>query len=157
MTAGTPLLCCTDLSDTSRPALREAVRLADALQAPLIVLHVCPPPFPDPAYLSLALGDADLLEQAGEQARRTAQATLDAQVGDVRHALGLDRVPIRGRVRQGLVASTIVQEAELEDAELIVVGTHARAGLPRLLLGSVAERVVRTATRPVLTVSPACR
>ena len=151
------LLCCTDLSHRSRPALQEALRLAEALRAAVTVLHVCPPPYPDPGYLSLAVEDADLLDLAGTRMRRAAQSTLEALVRETGESLGLARVPIRTMVREGMVAKTIVEEAELEDAELIVMGTHASSGLPHLLLGSVAERVMRTAARPVLTVPPGLR
>lgn len=152
-----PILCCTDLSEASRPALEEALRVARALQAPLAVLHVCPPRYPDPGYLSLAVEDADLLELAGERVRRAAQASLDTLVSGTKETLGLGQVETRTLVREGLPAKIIVEEAEIEDAEVIVVGTHARPGLLHLLLGSVAERVMRTAARPVLTVTPALR
>lgn len=149
-----PILCCTDLSETSRPALEQALRMARALRAPLSVLHVCPPRYPDPGYLSLAVEDADLLDLAGEQVRRAAQTSLDTLVTVTKETLRLNDVPTRTLVREGLPARIIVEEAEMEEADMIVVGTHARSGLSYLLLGSVAERVMRTATRPVLTVTP---
>jgi nucleotide-binding universal stress UspA family protein len=157
VTAARPLLCCTDLSETSRPALEEALRLARALRVPLSVLHVCPPRYPDAGYLGLTVGDADLLDLAGDRVRRAAESSLGALVSETKEALQLGPVPVRTLVREGLPAKVIVEEAEIEEAELIVVGTHARSGLPALLLGSVAERVMRTATRPVLTVTPALR
>jgi nucleotide-binding universal stress UspA family protein len=151
------VLCCSDLSENSRPAAQEALRLGDAFHAAVAFLHVCPPPYPDPGYLSLAVEDVDLLDLAGSRLRRAAQVTLEAFVREMQDSLGLARVPTRTVVREGLVAKTIVQEAELQDAELIVMGTHARSGLPHLILGSVAERVMRTAARPVLTVPPGLR
>jgi nucleotide-binding universal stress UspA family protein len=151
------LLCCTDLSENSRPALQEALRLGHDLGTSVTVLHVCPPPFPDPSYLSLALEDADLLDLAGIRVRRSAQAALEGLLREAGQWLDPGHVPVRTVVRQGLAAKTIVEEAELEDTELIVMGTHGRSGLPHLLLGSVAERVMRTASRPVLTVPPGLR
>ena len=152
-----PILCCTDLGEASRPALIEALRLAQALKAPLQVLHVCAPPYPDPGYFTLAVEDADLVALAGQRVRRSAEACLAALLRETKEALGLDRVLARPLVQEGMPARTIVQEAEREGAELIVVGTHARTGLPHLLLGSVAERVLRTAPCPVLTVPPTHR
>ena len=150
------VLCCSDLSEASRPALQEALRLGHALHTAVTVLHVCPPRYPDPAYLSLAVEDVDLLDLAGVRVRRVAEAALEALLRETR-GRNAAPVPTRIVVREGLVAKTIVEEAELEDAELIVMGTHARTGLPHLLLGSVAERVMRTAARPVLTVPPGLR
>jgi len=51
-------------------------------------------------------------------------------------------------------SETIEEYAAAHDADLVVVGTHGRTGVERVLLGSVAERVLRTATRPVLVVGP---
>ncbi len=63
-----------------------------------------------------------------------------------RHA----HVPVRAVVRVGDPASEIVEWADEEGCDLVVVGTHGRSGIPRLILGSVAERVVRQAHVPVL-------
>jgi len=75
------------------------------------------------------------LRKIGEQARRVA--------GDLAHT---------ERVAFGPTAVTVVDQARLEGVDLLVVGTHGRTGLRHLLLGSVAERIVRTATVPVLVV-----
>jgi nucleotide-binding universal stress UspA family protein len=61
-------------------------------------------------------------------------------------------VPVTARVLEGPPAAAIVRAARRERAGLIVLGTHGRTGLTRILIGSVAERVVRTARCPVLTV-----
>jgi len=57
-------------------------------------------------------------------------------------------------VREGYPATAIVEEAENEDVDLVVIGTHGLSGLKHLLLGSIAERVVQKAPCPVLTVKP---
>ena len=137
-------------------SIQEALRLGHALHTAVTVLHVCAPRYPDPAYVSLAVEDVDLLDLAGIRVRRAAEAALEALLRETRGKDG-GAVPTRIVVREGLVAKTIVEEAELEEAELIVMGTHARTGLPHLLLGSVTERVMRTAARPVLTVRPGRR
>jgi nucleotide-binding universal stress UspA family protein len=64
-----------------------------------------------------------------------------------------DRIRVRGAIGEGPAAATIVQAARRHRAGLVVVGTHGRSGVRRLLLGSVAERVVRTSPCPVLTVN----
>jgi nucleotide-binding universal stress UspA family protein len=61
-------------------------------------------------------------------------------------------IPARGVLKQGPTWQMIIDTAKEVDAGMIVIGTHGRHGLPRALLGSVAEKVVRTAHTPVLTV-----
>lgn len=89
---------------------------------------------------------------------------LNAVVGDIisgaeksmddfveKHFAGLKVTP---KVVSGYPADEILAMSAAEDCDLIVIGTHGRKGLDRLLFGSVAEKVVKSATRPVLTVRP---
>jgi nucleotide-binding universal stress UspA family protein len=62
------------------------------------------------------------------------------------------KVPVEAILREGVPWEEITKVADEVDADIIVIGTHGRKGLARALLGSVAENVVRTATRPVLTI-----
>ena len=87
-------------------------------------------------------------EGVGEQIRAEGEAALEA----VREAAEGAGVDVETRLLHGSPAPEIVAEAEEADCDLIVMGTHGRGGIDRLLLGSVAERVVRTATVPVLTI-----
>ncbi|MFB6162871.1 MAG: universal stress protein [Halococcoides sp.] len=82
---------------------------------------------------------AEMLREDGE---RALDAVAD-RVGDV---------PLERDLREGAPSRAIVEHAEESDADAIVMGTHGRGGLDRLLLGSVAERVVRTAPVPVIVV-----
>jgi nucleotide-binding universal stress UspA family protein len=68
--------------------------------------------------------------------------------------LSLAKIHWEKDTAEGQAASAIVRQAEQVRADLIVMGTHGRSGLPHMLLGSVAEKVVRTASCPVLTVRP---
>ena len=68
--------------------------------------------------------------------------------------LPLEKVDWEKNTEEGQAASTIVHRAEHLQADMIVIGTHGRSGLPHMLLGSVAEKVVRTASCPVLTIRP---
>ena len=68
--------------------------------------------------------------------------------------LALERVDWEKSTEEGQAATTIAHQAELIQADIIVIGTHGRSGLPHMLLGSVAEKVVRTASCPVLTIRP---
>ena len=140
------ILVATDFSEASDAALTYGRTLARAFGATLHGLHVV-----DPMYLN-ALGaeayvsmTSDLDEQAEESARTRLNALLldsDGSGPATRSAL----------LRSSAPAPAITQYAKDEGIDLIVMGTSGRSGVAHLLLGSVAERVVRTAPCPVLTV-----
>jgi nucleotide-binding universal stress UspA family protein len=137
------LLVATDFSDGADHALDYGIDLARALAVPMLLVHVYAPPViitPDGAAtfpVDLARVHADL--EAG-LARRAALAR-DHGVATVETAIG-NGVPWR----------EILRLAHEGDCDLIVMGTHGRGGLAHLLLGSVAEKVVRRAECAVLTV-----
>lgn len=78
-----------------------------------------------------------------------ADATMNAFVAE-----NLPGLEVTGKVVTGYPAEEILEQAEAEEADLIVMGTHGRKGIDRILFGSVAEKVVKTAKCPVLTVRP---
>lgn len=124
----------TDLSATSRGAFRLACEVAQEHAAELIVLYVVPLPAvlygpPPDSYLDHMLGEL----------RRMRPADPD--------------VHVEYRLTEGDAAKSILKTAEATRCDLIVMGTHGRAGLSRVLTGSVAERVVREAPCPVMTVT----
>jgi nucleotide-binding universal stress UspA family protein len=80
--------------------------------------------------------------------RKWAEASLEARASDLRQR----GVKASWRATTGVPSEEIVEIARQEHAEMIVMGTHGRSGLDRILLGSVAERVIRLAPCPVLTV-----
>ncbi len=136
------ILVPTDFGDSSEAALAYAGDLAKALGAEIVVLHSYEIPtvgFPDGTLVATAELAGRVLEGA--------KAGLDAAVRKSEAG-----VPVQTLVKQGDAWRTIVDCAEEVGAGLIVMGTHGRRGLPRALLGSVAEKVVRTASCPVLTV-----
>ena len=137
------ILVPTDFSDSSDFALAYAVKLARSLGAELVVLHTYELPmigFPDGTLVATAELTSRVLDGA--------RVALDAAVA--KH--GNAGVPLRTLVKEGESWRTIVDAAPEVGAGLIVMGTHGRSGLPRALLGSVAEKVVRMAPCPVLTV-----
>ena len=85
-----------------------------------------------------------------EAARKWGQESLDAWMAHA-HAKGL---AVRIALRTGVPYREIVDLVTDERADLVVIGTHGRGGIDRVLLGSVADRVVRLASCPVLTVRP---
>jgi nucleotide-binding universal stress UspA family protein len=139
------ILCATDLSRASASAWTFARRLAGATGADVVLLYVLAPlPSPTEGLVDPATADR-LVSRAREQAR----ADLEQYAGTAEPGL-----VVTARVVAGPVATAIVTTAEQEGADLVVVGTHGRSGLDRLLLGSVAEQVIHLATRPVVTVRP---
>ena len=142
------ILCATDFSEPAEVAETEALALAGKLRGELIYLHVGTEPM---LYGESAFSMGDV-RQVYDAQRRWTENMLQARVAGA-EATG---VTARWVVRTGTGAAyeQIVAAAEEEKADMLVLGTHGRSGLNRLLLGSVAERVVRLACCPVLTVRP---
>jgi len=137
------LLHPTDFSETAEQAEAQAVALARALGAEVVLLHVA---VETPLYSEGGLG---FETQKIYDAQRTwAEETLEARTAAIR-AQG---VTARWLRRSGVPFEAIVAAATEERADVIVMGTHGRSGLNRLLLGSVADRVIRLAPCPVLAV-----
>lgn len=136
----------TDFSETADQAERQAARLARSLGGELILLHVS---VETPLYGETAFGMPDV-KRIYESQARWAEECLTARVA----ALTKDGVPTRWRRRVGIVHEAICDVAREEAADYIVIGTHGRGGIARFMLGSVADRVIRTAPCPVLTVRP---
>lgn len=138
------ILLATDGSAASEHAAALAVDLARVHGARLTAVYVIDP------YPYLAVGEANPLGfQAYMSAAQAAAATAHAKV----EALARAGAPVKleARVVENVAASTgIVQTAESEKADLIVVGTHGRTGVARLMLGSVASKVVAESPVPVL-------
>ena len=144
------ILVPVDFSECSRLALRRADELAKAFDAKVDVVHVWQAPaFISPEAMVGATPQGQTLAQLAEQ---QAEKSLQSFVAHARNGgVRIDSV----RTLNGEPAHTIVQEAEHGDYDLIAMGTHGRTGLSHMLLGSIAEKVVRRASRPVMTVRAA--
>ena len=148
MPAYRKILVAVDGSDASNKGLREAVRVAKAEGAQLFAVHVVDH-FPAFAGLDSMVGApaVDVLPALREGGNR---------VLDKAQALALKQgVKAKTSLREmlsGAAADPIVREARKVGADLIVLGTHGRRGVRRMVLGSDAEQVVRTASVPVLLV-----
>ena len=137
------ILVPTDFGEPSEAALDTAIEYAKVFGAELVLMHAYEIPiigFPDGAVVATAELTSRLLEGA--------QAGLDRQIQS-RQGSG---VTIRGVIKQGDAYRMVNETAEEVGAGLIALGTHGRKGLSRALIGSVAEKVVRTARVPVLAV-----
>jgi universal stress protein A len=137
------ILCPVDFSAGSEQAIEKARELAGALGAELELLHAYQLPV-------LALPDSSVTVSPTYVVELTSRAQQELD----KHAEALERdgITTTTRVLEGNPAETIVDCAKDSGATMIVMGTHGRSGVRRFLLGSTAERVVRMATVPVLTV-----
>jgi nucleotide-binding universal stress UspA family protein len=146
----TRILVPVDFSAHSDRALRYATTLADRLNATVEVLHVVEDPFVSGAWSPEAVAPniPELLNDLVAAAR--------GKLADLK-AAALDRgvhlkATVLTTVVTGRPADSIADYAQTEKFDLIIMGTHGRTGLSHALLGSVAERVVRNAPCPVMTV-----
>lgn len=136
------ILLPTDGSEGAEQAVDEAIALAEANDATLHVVYV--------VDTSLAAGIPEtetanlqqLLETAGGESIEAVRTRADSR-----------GVSSRREIRYGPVDTAIVEYADEAAVDLIVMGTHGRSGLDRLLLGSVTDRVIRRASQPVLVIS----
>ncbi len=132
------IVYATDFSPLSEVALQYATALARDTGATLLITHV----EEDPLAYGAGEGFVALPEWTSEAIRKRLEAVVPPDAN----------VKYEHRLLLGNPAEMIVQLAEEEKADLVVLGTHGRSGLSRLLMGSVAEAVVREAPCPVLTV-----
>ena len=142
------ILVASDLTEASQPALRTAIELGRRLGATLTALHVIEPAYQANHWFVPHIGaDAEALASLIDRELGAARAKLDGQLKALDAPDSTELHVLIGRPAQ-----TIVDTAKNLGFDLLVVGTHARKGLEHAILGSVAERVVRTSLVPVLTV-----
>jgi nucleotide-binding universal stress UspA family protein len=134
----------TDFSDCSQEAWAVAKRMAAAPGSELVLVHVLTEV---PLYAE-GVFNIENARKVREGARKWVENALEDWVAKAR-AEGLTA---RAVVRSGVAHQEIVSLIRDERADLVVIGTHGRGGINRALLGSVADRVVRLAPCPVLTV-----
>ena len=135
----------TDFSKASLPAFRKALGLAKENKAALPILHVLPSmPMVADAYMAATAYDALLRGQRAQAEKSMARLVKRARAAGVRAT---------GKIVDfGVVSDTVVRFAKRERADMIVMGTHGHGVFAKILLGSVAERVISHASCPVLTV-----
>jgi nucleotide-binding universal stress UspA family protein len=135
------ILCPVDFDENSVRAVKEAGELARLMAAEVCLLHVV---WINPlATEGFVLGD--LQESQIKHARAKLEEIAKRELTATRHEI---------TVELGDPADVILAMEEKSGADLVVMATHGRRGVARLMLGSVAERVVRESTMPVLTVHP---
>ena len=154
------ILCPVDLSEFSLDALRLAVKLAECSDATLDILHVIHNPFDELYMTALTEADPALLDAyaLGPQKRanilRATEEHSEVLLKQFCHDTVKHHSKVRYHIRNGDPFELILDGAEDFVTDLIVLATHGRTGIKRLVIGNVAEKVVRHAPCPVLTVKP---
>ena len=138
------IVCPTDFSPAARKALAEALELALQFKAEVVVVHVVP-------VLPAAPSDPNFTFEVPEY-ERALHADADRRLAQLAAEIGGTGVAVRTAVGHGDAGAEIVRIAAEEAAGLIVIATHGATGWRHAMFGSVAERVVRLARRPVLTI-----
>jgi nucleotide-binding universal stress UspA family protein len=142
------ILLPTDFSECGNFALSYGSSLARMFEASLICIHVIEPMVPTVGYSGMTepLPMADISDQLEDSAERELP-----KIAERKECAGLQ---IEQLIVHGEAASEIVRVANERKVDLIVVSSHGRTGLGRILFGSTAEAVVRHASCPVLVVKP---
>jgi nucleotide-binding universal stress UspA family protein len=142
------ILLPTDFSECASYALSYAVSFARQANASIICVHVIEPVVPTVGYTGMAepLPMADLSDQLEDSAERELP-----KIAECEECAGLN---VEEVIVHGDAASEIVRVAGERGVDLIVISSHGRTGLGRILFGSTAESVVRHAPCPVLVVKP---
>lgn len=146
------ILVASDLSENADPALVSALSLGEKLGAAVVALHVTPPSYESHRwYAPLVVEEIEFYRNLARKEQDAALLALQDRLATLgaRHNL---HPATEAVVRAGEPAEVVIALAGELGCDLVVVGTHGRRGLSHLMLGSVAERVVRTSTCPVLTV-----
>jgi nucleotide-binding universal stress UspA family protein len=141
------ILCPVDFSPSAEKALRYAEALAGHFQSEILLVHA----YEDPAYIMPMTGylgpEPGLINQL--------RAHLEEQMDNWKAAVAHAGFPVRTAILEGSAHQVVIDSAKEYEVDLIVMSTHGRTGLSHALMGSVAERVIRLAHCPVLTVRSA--
>jgi len=147
------ILVPVDYSEHSKGSVRYALALAASVGATVHIVHV----WDRPTYAT----DAVTVRRPGEEHCSLAELVQKNAEGDMSDFLASLALPpdvkLSHRLLSGDPAGKVVEELKRGEYDLVVLGTHGRTGLVHLLLGSVAEKLVRLSPVPVLTVPPAGR
>lgn len=139
------ILCAVDFSEMSPKVAEYAQHLAKSLQASVKVLYVAPSLS---QYVGFHVPPASIENFVGEIVTG-AEKSMETFVQE-----NFEAIPAEGDVVSGYAAEEILDYAQEKDMDMIVMGTHGRKGIDRVLFGSVAEKVVKSAEMPVLTIRP---
>lgn len=145
MSAIKRILVPTDFSEASEAALKYACRLAADLNASLCVLHTIENPYPIGASTEYYCPPQEFFERYERESRKSLESVLTPEEQKKYRASLV--------LRNGVAAQEILLYLqEHDDVGLVVMATHGRGGVARLMMGSVADKIVRAARCPVVTI-----
>jgi len=154
------ILCPVDLSAFSLTAVKLAVKIAENSGARLYLMHVIDNPFDELYLTSITQTDPaaiDLYKSESQRRSKIVRATEEHSAVLLKQFChdSVEHLPrVRYLVSSGDPFEKILDAAEAHRIDLIVLATHGRTGIKRLIIGNVAEKVVRHALCPVMTVKP---
>jgi nucleotide-binding universal stress UspA family protein len=139
------IIAPTDFSEPAAQGLKAAIEMASKFNAKLMLIHVVDTvPSISGTHLMSGANAVQMLEQMQANARKHVENLIQSEVPD--------QIPCEYRVVSGKPADEIIRLSEELNADLIVIATHGYSGMERFIFGSVAERVMRKAQCPVLSV-----
>lgn len=141
------ILCAVDLSEHSHMVADYAITLAKALGAEITVLYTAPSLS---QYVGFHVPPSSIESFVGEIVTG-AEKSMDEFIAET---FTDPEVKVKGVILSGYAAQEIIGYATAHNIDIIVMGTHGRTGIDRILFGSVAEKVVKAASMPVVTVRP---
>ena len=139
-------LVATDFSPGAKQAAEQAIVLAENFRGRVVFLHV----FDQPSYMVSYVHELGVSLPIPPPTPEQ----MEPEWENFLSGLQLEKIDWEKSSTEGQAATAIVRQAEQIKADVIVMGTHGRSGLPYILLGSVAEKVARAASCPVLTIRP---
>lgn len=141
------ILVPTDGSDPAERAIPKAVKLADIHDGTIHAIYVA-----EPVPLSRFTAGMQSAGAEHKSVREEQQQEAEDAIATIRETAGKQDVPVVDAIKYGNPSEKIIEYAKEANIDVIVMGTHGRSGADRLIIGSVAEKVVRQSPIPVLTV-----
>lgn len=148
------VLTAVDFSEHSLKAAQQAISVAAATGSALELIHVVSLPGHLDPYAHLGVQATEQHVTLADYAREQAEREMGEFLAELSATAAAHDVRVQTSIRFGQPAETVIARAAELSAPLLVVGTHGRSGIAHMLLGSVAERLVRMSEAPVLVVPP---
>ncbi|WP_028573917.1 universal stress protein [Desulfonatronovibrio hydrogenovorans] len=139
------IMCAVDFSEMSAKVASYAQLIAKSLDASVKVVYVAPSLS---QYVGFHVPPTSIENFVGEIVTG-AEKTMDTFIQE-----NFSEINVTGQVLSGYAAEEILNYADTENIDMIIMGTHGRKGIDRVLFGSVAEKIVKSATMPVMTIRP---